>query len=325
MCGRSINEEPVLQVSHLKKYFPMGKKQVLKAVDDVSFCIYKGKTLGLVGESGCGKTTCGRTCTGLYSRSGGEVLFKGQDVHKLRGKERKAFTKSVQTIFQDPYASLDPRMKVGEIISEGMRIHNMVEGKKEEQDRVQELLRQVGLQAEHANRYIHEFSGGQRQRIGIARALAIKPEFIVCDEPISALDVSIQAQIVNLLQKMQERLGLTYLFVAHDLSMVRHISDQVAVMYLGKIVELTSSDELYNHPVHPYTQALLSAIPIPDPDVESSRKRIVLKGDVPSPISPPAGCRFQGRCRFACDRCRQEEPPMRQVGTDHYVACHLVE
>lgn len=325
MCGRNVNEEPILQVSHLKKYFPMGKGQVLKAVDDVSFCIYRGKTLGLVGESGCGKTTCGRTCTGLYSRTGGEVLFKGQDVHKLRGKERKAFTKNVQTIFQDPYASLDPRMKVGEIISEGMRIHGMVQGKKEEQERVQELLRQVGLQAEHANRYIHEFSGGQRQRIGIARALAIKPEFLVCDEPISALDVSIQAQIVNLLQKMQEKMGLTYLFVAHDLSMVRHISDQVAVMYLGKIVELTSSDELYEHPVHPYTQALLSAIPIPDPDVESGRKRIVLKGDVPSPISPPAGCRFQGRCRFACDRCRQEEPEMRQVGPGHYVACHLAE
>lgn len=325
MCGRSINEEPVLRVSHLKKYFPMGKNQILKAVDDVSFEIMRGKTLGLVGESGCGKTTCGRTCTGLYSKTGGEVLFKGQDVHKLRGKDRKMFTKSVQTIFQDPYASLDPRMKVSEIVTEGLHIHNMISGKKEAHEKAQELLRQVGLQAEHANRYIHEFSGGQRQRIGIARALAIEPEFLVCDEPISALDVSIQAQIVNVLKEMQEKMGLTYLFVAHDLSMVRHISDQVAVMYLGKIVELTSSEELYTHPTHPYTQALLSAIPIPDPDVEEKRERIVLTGDVPSPISPPPGCRFQSRCRHVCKRCYEEEPIMKKIGTEHYVACHLYE
>ncbi|MBQ8804241.1 MAG: ABC transporter ATP-binding protein [Tyzzerella sp.] len=316
-------EEPVLQVNHLKKYFPMGKGQILKAVDDVSFEIGKGKTLGLVGESGCGKTTCGRTCTGLYSKTSGEVLFKGQDVHKLRGKDRKAFTKSVQTIFQDPYASLDPRMKVSELVTEGLRIHNMISNKKEEQERAQELLRLVGLQAEHANRYIHEFSGGQRQRIGIARALAIEPEFIVCDEPISALDVSIQAQIVNLLKEMQAKMDLTYLFVAHDLSMVRHISDQVAVMYLGKIVELTTSDELYSHPVHPYTQALLSAIPIPDPDVEKKRERIVLTGDVPSPISPPPGCRFCSRCKYATEQCFEEEPEMKKIGPEHYVACHL--
>lgn len=301
----------------------MGKGQILKAVDDVSFEIGKGKTLGLVGESGCGKTTCGRTCTGLYSKTSGEVLFKGQDVHKLRGKDRKAFTKSVQTIFQDPYASLDPRMKVSELVTEGLRIHNMISNKKEEQERAQELLRLVGLQAEHANRYIHEFSGGQRQRIGIARALAIEPEFIVCDEPISALDVSIQAQIVNLLKEMQAKMGLTYLFVAHDLSMVRHISDQVAVMYLGKIVELTTSDELYSHPVHPYTQGLLSAIPIPDPDVEKKRERIVLTGDVPSPISPPPGCRFCSRCKYATERCFEEEPEMKKIGPEHYVACHL--
>ncbi|MCI8640162.1 MAG: ATP-binding cassette domain-containing protein [Coprococcus sp.] len=324
MCRREINEEPVLKVSHLKKYFPMGKKQVLKAVDDVSFEIYRGKTLGLVGESGCGKTTCGRTCTGLYSRTAGEVLFKGRDVHAMKGQERKEFTKNVQTIFQDPYASLDPRMKVGDIVAEGLRIHHMVSGKQEEREIVQELLNQVGLQAEHASRYIHEFSGGQRQRVGIARALAIKPEFLVCDEPISALDVSIQAQIVNLLQKMQEKMGLTYLFVAHDLSMVRHISDQVAVMYLGKIVELTSSEELYTHPAHPYTQALLSAIPIPDPDVEEKRERIVLQGDVPSPIAPPPGCRFCSRCRFADEKCRTEEPQMKKIGEGHYAACHRV-
>lgn len=324
MCGKGIKTEPILQVSHLKKYFPMGNNQILKAVDDVSFEIYQGKTLGLVGESGCGKTTCGRTCTGLYSRTSGKVLFRGQDVHEMRGKERKDFTKKVQTIFQDPYASLDPRMKVSDIIAEGMRIHHMA-SKSEEREIVQDLLKQVGLQSEHANRYIHEFSGGQRQRIGIARALAIHPEFLVCDEPISALDVSIQAQIINLLREMQVKMGLTYLFVAHDLSMVRHISDQVAVMYLGKIVELTSSDELYSNPVHPYTQALLSAIPIPDPDVEEARERIVLNGDVPSPISPPKGCRFCSRCKYATKKCSEMEPEMKQIGTGHYVACHLYD
>lgn len=323
MHERSI-EEPILQVKNLKKYFPMGKNQILKAVDDVSFEIQAGKTLGLVGESGCGKTTCGRTCTGLYAKTDGEVLFKGKDVHALRGKERKAFTKSVQTIFQDPYASLNPRMKVGSIIAEGLRIHHMLGSKSEREEKVQELLNLVGLQSEHVNRYIHEFSGGQRQRIGIARALAIEPEFLVCDEPISALDVSIQAQIVNLLKKLQMEMGLTYLFVAHDLSMVRYISDQVAVMYLGKIVELTSSEELYTHPAHPYTQALLSAVPIPDPDVESKRARIVLDGDVPSPISPPQGCRFQSRCRFASEKCREVEPNMKKIGTGHYAACHLL-
>lgn len=324
MCGKGIKTEPILQVSHLKKYFPMGNNQILKAVDDVSFEIYQGKTLGLVGESGCGKTTCGRTCTGLYSRTSGKVLFRGQDVHEMRGKERKDFTKKVQTIFQDPYASLDPRMKVSDIIAEGMRIHHMA-SKSEEREIVQDLLKQVGLQSEHANRYIHEFSGGQRQRIGIARALAIHPEFLVCDEPISALDVSIQAQIINLLREMQVKMGLTYLFVAHDLSMVRHISDQVAVMYLGKIVELTSSDELYSNPVHPYTQALLSTIPIPDPDVEEARERIVLNGDVPSPISPPKGCRFCSRCKYATKKCSEMEPEMKQIGTGHYVACHLYD
>lgn len=324
MCGKGIKTEPILQVSHLKKYFPMGNNQILKAVDDVTFEIYQGKTLGLVGESGCGKTTCGRTCTGLYSRTSGKVLFRGQDVHEMRGKERKDFTKKVQTIFQDPYASLDPRMKVSDIIAEGMRIHHMA-SKSEEREIVQDLLKQVGLQSEHANRYIHEFSGGQRQRIGIARALAIHPEFLVCDEPISALDVSIQAQIINLLREMQVKMGLTYLFVAHDLSMVRHISDQVAVMYLGKIVELTSSDELYSNPVHPYTQALLSTIPIPDPDVEEARERIVLNGDVPSPISPPKGCRFCSRCKYATKKCSEMEPEMKQIGTGHYVACHLYD
>ena len=318
------NNEIILEVNHLKKYFKAGKGK-LKAVDDVSFFIRKGETLGVVGESGCGKTTCGRTCIGIYGRTDGEVLYKGKDVHKLRGKEKKDFTKEVQIIFQDPYSSLDPKMKVGDIIAEGLRAHKMCASKEEEQKVVSELLEIVGLTPEHATRYVHEFSGGQRQRIGIARALAVEPEFIVCDEPISALDVSIQAQIVNLLIKLQKEKGLTYMFIAHDLSMVKHISDRVCVMYLGTIAEITDSNSLYSNPLHPYTKALLSAIPIPDPKVEEEKQRIRLEGELPSPIDPPAGCRFQNRCCDACERCFAECPELREVEPGHWVACHLVK
>ncbi|MDY2807695.1 MAG: oligopeptide/dipeptide ABC transporter ATP-binding protein [Oscillospiraceae bacterium] len=316
-------QSPLLQVSHLCKYFSASGGTV-KAVDDVSFTIYRGETLGMVGESGCGKTTCGRTAMGLYDKTSGEVLFDGIDVHTLRGAKKKEFSRRAQIIFQDPYASLDPRMTVADIIAEGLDIHGLCRSKAERAARVYELLEMVGLNREHANRFAHEFSGGQRQRIGIARAFAVNPEFIMCDEPISALDVSIQAQIVNLLVQLQRKMGLTYLFIAHDLAMVKHISDRIAVMYLGTLVELTASETLYDKPMHPYTQALLSAIPIPDPDIEESRERIKLEGDIPSPIDPPAGCRFAGRCRMACDRCRQEAPALREIEDGHFVACHLV-
>ena len=316
-------KSPLLQVSHLCKYFSASGGTV-KAVDDVSFTIYRGDTLGMVGESGCGKTTCGRTAMGLYDKTSGEVLFDGIDVHTLRGAKKKEFSRRAQIIFQDPYASLDPRMTVADIIAEGLDIHGLCRSKAERAARVYELLEMVGLNREHANRFAHEFSGGQRQRIGIARAFAVNPEFIMCDEPISALDVSIQAQIVNLLVQLQRKMGLTYLFIAHDLAMVKHISDRIAVMYLGTLVELTASETLYDKPMHPYTQALLSAIPIPDPDIEESRERIKLEGDIPSPIDPPAGCRFAGRCRMACDRCRQEAPALREIEDGHFVACHLV-
>lgn len=315
------NGEKILEVSHLKKYFTAGKG-TLKAVDDVSFYVNKGETLGIVGESGCGKTTCGRTCMGIYGRTDGTVLYKGKDVHSLRGEEKKNFTKEVQIIFQDPYSSLDPKMKVGDIIAEGLRAHKMCRSRDEERKKVEELLETVGLNAEHATRYIHEFSGGQRQRIGIARALAVEPEFIVCDEPISALDVSIQAQIVNLLIRLQKEKGLTYLFIAHDLAMVKHISDRVAVMYLGTVAELTDSDSLYKNPLHPYTQALLSAIPIPDPQVEEKKERIRLEGELPSPIDPPEGCRFINRCRYASDICREKRPELVEAEPGHFVACH---
>ena len=316
-------QSPLLQVSHLCKYFSASGGTV-KAVDDVSFTIYRGETLGMVGESGCGKTTCGRTAMGLYDKTSGEVLFDGIDVHTLRGAKKREFSRRAQIIFQDPYASLDPRMTVADIIAEGLDIHGLCRSKAERAARVYELLEMVGLNREHANRFAHEFSGGQRQRIGIARAFAVNPEFIMCDEPISALDVSIQAQIVNLLVQLQRKMGLTYLFIAHDLAMVKHISDRIAVMYLGTLVELTASETLYDKPMHPYTQALLSAIPIPDPDIEESRERIKLEGDIPSPIDPPAGCRFAGRCRMACDRCRQEAPALREIEDVHFVACHLV-
>ena len=313
----------ILEVKNLKKYFKVGNKDILKAVDDVSFFIREGETLGLVGESGCGKTTCGITVIGMYDKSGGEVFYKGKSVHGLSRKDKKAFTKEVQIIFQDPYASLNPRMTVADIIAEGIDIHGLAKNKKDREERIYKALDQVGLNREHANRFVHEFSGGQRQRIGIARALAVEPKFILCDEPISALDVSIQAQVANLLIKLQKELGLTYLFIAHDLSMVKHISDRVAVMYLGSMAELAESEELYNNPKHPYTKALMSAIPIADPDVEESRERIMLSGDVPSPINTPIGCKFQGRCDKCMEICRKEVPEFKEVEKNHFVACHL--
>ena len=321
-----MNDRKVLmEVKHLKKYFRIDSKRTLKAVDDVSFQIYEGETLGIVGESGCGKTTCGRTCIGVYDKTEGQVLYKGKDVHRMSNAEKKEFTKSVQMIFQDPYSSLDPRLKVHDIIAEGMQIHKLVTSKSEEIKAVQELLKQVGLNPEHASRYVHEFSGGQRQRIGIARALAVNPEFLMCDEPISALDVSVQAQVVNLLVKLQKERGLTCMFIAHDLSMVKHISDRVGVMYLGNMVELADSDELYENPLHPYTKALLSAIPIPNPRVEKERQQIRLEGEVPSPVNPPEGCHFCNRCPYAKEKCRKTVPLMREIGEGHFVACHLYE
>ena len=322
----NTEKEVLLSVKHLKKYFNVGKNAVLKAVDDVSFDIYKGETLGMVGESGCGKTTCGRTCIGLYDRTDGQVLYKGKDVHRMPRKDLQHFKKEVQMVFQDPYGSLDPRMTVAEIVAEGLDIHHLVKNQQERRQRVYECLELVGLNREHANRFVHEFSGGQRQRIGIARALAVDPEFMVLDEPISALDVSIQAQVVNLLIDLQKKMGLTYLFVAHDLSMVKHISDRIAVLYLGTLVELATSDELFANPLHPYTQALLSAIPVPDPQVEKEReaKKIRLEGDVPSPINPAPGCRVKGRCRYCTDICQKELPPLKDVGDGHFVACHNI-
>ncbi len=313
----------ILEVKNLKKYFKVGNKDILKAVDNVSFAIKEGETLGLVGESGCGKTTCGRTVIGLYDKTDGEIFYKGKSIDGLKGKEKKSFNKEVQIIFQDPYASLNPRMTVADIISEGIDIHGLAKSKEDRDKRIYELLEQVGLNKEHANRFVHEFSGGQRQRIGIARALAVEPKFILCDEPISALDVSIQAQIANLLIKLQKELGLTYLFIAHDLSMVKHISDRVAVMYLGSMVELAESEVLFNNPKHPYTEALMSAIPIADPDVEESRQRIMLEGDVPSPINTPKGCKFQGRCSKCMEICKKETPEFKEIEKGHFVACHL--
>lgn len=318
------DKNTLLVARDLKKYFDIGRGQVVKAVDGISFSIKEGETLGLVGESGCGKSTVGRTIVGLYDATDGEVIFDGMNVGELDKKEKKHFTRKAQMIFQDPYASLNPRMTITDIIGEGIDIHELYEGK-ERQKRIYDLLEVVGLSREHASRFPHEFSGGQRQRIGIARALAIEPRFIVCDEPISALDVSIQAQVVNLLEDLQDELGLTYLFIAHDLSMVKHISDRIAVMYLGAMVELADSHDLYEEPLHPYTQALLSAVPIPDPNIEKSRQRIILEGDVPSPINPPPGCKFQGRCKYVQPICREVAPEFKEKGKNHFVACHVVK
>ncbi|WP_313801979.1 oligopeptide/dipeptide ABC transporter ATP-binding protein [Cytobacillus sp.] len=318
-----MGKDALLEVKNLKKHFTLGKDRVLKAVDGVSFHIKKGETFGIVGESGCGKSTAGRTIIGLYDRTEGEVIFEGEDVHKMTGKERFAFQRKMQMIFQDPYASLNPRSTVREIISEPMEVHGLYPDKKERLERVYQLLEDVGLNRDHANRYPHEFSGGQRQRIGIARALSLDPECIIADEPISALDVSVQAQVVNLLKDLQKRKGLTFLFIAHDLSMVKHISDRIGVMYLGNLVEQTASANLYKNPLHPYTQALLSAIPIPDPDVEDRRERMILKGELPSPINPPSGCVFKTRCPLAMEACQTVKPEWQEVEKNHFVACHL--
>ncbi|MCC9074750.1 dipeptide ABC transporter ATP-binding protein [Litorilinea aerophila] len=297
----------------------------IKAVDGISFQMYRGETLGLVGESGCGKSTTGRAILQLYRPTGGQVIFEGKDLTATKGEELRRMRRRMQMIFQDPYASLNPRMTVGSIVGEPLEVHGIGSSRKERQERVQELLKIVGLNPYFVNRYPHEFSGGQRQRIGVARALAVNPAFIVCDEPISALDVSIQAQIINLLEDLQDELNLTYLFIAHDLSVVRHISDRIAVMYLGKIVELADRDELYENPLHPYTQALLSAVPIPDPAIERRRKRIILEGDVPSPANPPKGCNFCTRCPRVMDICREKEPAFTDLGNNHYVACFLYD
>ena len=325
-----MSQEILLKVENLVKYFPIMKgafirKQVgaVHAVDGVSFEIFKGETLGLVGESGCGKSTTGRAILQLHRPTSGSVIFEGRDLVKTKGEELRLMRRKMQMIFQDPYASLNPRMTVGEIIGEPVLVHGIMDRKASEK-RVEELLSLVGLNPAYANRYPHEFSGGQRQRVGVARALALNPSLIVCDEPISALDVSIQAQVVNLLEDLQKQLGLTYLFIAHDLSMVRHISNRVAVMYLGSMVELATRDDVYYHPLHPYTQALLSAVPIPDPIAEEKRQRQILKGEIPSPINPPSGCRFRTRCPHATDICAEKRPEWREVTPGHFVACHLV-
>ncbi|XZK06139.1 ABC transporter ATP-binding protein [Clostridium perfringens] len=319
-----MGKEVILEVKDLKKYFKIGKDKTLKAVDGVSFTINKGETLGLVGESGCGKTTCGRTIMGLYDVTDGEIILDGKNIINLSNKEKRANSRVCQMIFQDPYASLNPRMTVGDIIAEGIDIHKLYTGE-ERTKKIYELLELVGLNKEHASRFAHEFSGGQRQRIGIARALAVEPKFIVCDEPISALDVSIQAQVVNLLIDLQRRMGLTYLFIAHDLSMVRHISDKVGVMYLGNIVEISGSINVYEHPLHPYTKALMSSIPLPEYRNEKRTDRIVLEGEVSSPINPKPGCRFASRCKYANDICFKEQPKLKEVEKEHFVACHLYD
>ena len=319
-----VTNEVLVQAEHICKYFKIGGGRMLHAVEDVNLSIHRGETLGLVGESGCGKSTLGRTLMGIYHPTKGKLIYAGKEVDLTSKSERFAFAKKAQIVFQDPYASLDPRMTVGSIIEEGMQIHNL-HTPEERRERVAKLLDTVGLNREHANRFPHEFSGGQRQRIGIARALAIQPEFIVCDEPISALDVSIQAQVINLLRNLQEKMGLTYLFIAHDLNIVKYISDRIAVMYLGSVVELATSDELYANTLHPYSRALLSAVPIPDPKLEAQKKRQIIEGDVPSPINKPKGCAFSSRCPMACEQCRQSSPALKEVAPGHFVACHLVQ
>ncbi len=325
------NNEVLVEVQDLKMYFPITQGILIqrhvgdiKAVDGITFQVRRGETLGLVGESGCGKSTTGRALLHLYEPTAGEVIFDGVNLIDVGGEELRQMRRRMQMIFQDPYASLNPRMTVGNIVGEPFDVHNILP-RKERRARVQELLEIVGLNPYFINRYPHEFSGGQRQRIGVARALAVQPDFIVCDEPISALDVSIQAQIINLLEELQDEFDLTYLFIAHDLSVVRHISDRIAVMYLGKLVELADRDTLYENPLHPYTRALLSAVPIPDPDVEDQRQRMILEGDVPSPSEPPKGCNFCTRCPEVMGICREQEPEWRDTGDGHWVACHLVE
>ncbi len=318
--------EKLLEVQALKEYFPVKsgllKTNYIKAVDGVSFYINKGETFGLVGESGCGKTTVGRTILRLYEPTAGKIIYDGKDI--THG-DILPYRRKMQIVFQDPYASLDPRMTVGDIVGEPIDIHHLASNKKQRREMIVSLLEKVGLNSEHAARFPHEFSGGQRQRIGIARALAVSPEFIVCDEPISALDVSIQAQIINMFEELQETLGLTYLFIAHDLSVVKHISNRIGVMYLGKIVEMTDFAELYKNPLHPYTKSLLSAIPIPDPRLSKESRRIILEGDVPSPLNPPSGCRFRTRCRYATPQCTAEEPEFLEVSPNHFAACHNLD
>ena len=330
--GGAATGETLLEVKNMKMYFPVTsgiifQKKIadVKAVDNVSFTIAKGETLGLVGESGCGKTTTGRAILQLYKPTDGDVIFDGTRLNDLDNSSMRAMRRQMQIIFQDPYGSLNPRMTCGDIVGEPLIVHKLTSGKGEYRDRVDELLQTVGLNPYMADRYPHEFSGGQRQRIGIARALAVNPSFIVCDEPVSALDVSIQAQVINLLEDLQEQFGLTYLFIAHDLSVVRHISDRVAVMYLGHIVEVADRNELYDNPLHPYTRALLSAVPIPDPIVEAERERIILTGDVPSPMNPPPGCVFHTRCPVMIDECQEEMPELREVQPGHWVACIRTE
>ena len=318
---------PLVEVKNLKEYFDINmgffRSKPLKAVDDVSFTINKGETLGLVGESGCGKTTVGRTILHLYKPTAGEVIFDGKPIKTKQ--DIQEFRKKATMVFQDPYSSLNPRMTVSDIVGEPLDVHKLYSSKKERQERILELMGHVGLNSEHASRYAHEFSGGQRQRIGIARALAVNPEFIVCDEPVSALDVSIQAQVINMFDDLQEKLGLTYLFIAHDLLVVRHISYRIAVMYLGKMVELAEADEIYNHPLHPYSQSLLSAVPVPDPKIARANQRIALSGDIPSPLNAPSGCPFRTRCRYATEACAQSMPPFEEVAPGHFVACHRVK
>ncbi|MBE6776302.1 MAG: ATP-binding cassette domain-containing protein [Ruminococcaceae bacterium] len=321
------NNQNLLEVNGLKKYFNinvgMFKSKPLKAVDDVSFTIKKGETLGLVGESGCGKTTVGRTILNLYKPTAGEIKFNGKTIKSK--SDLNEFRKKATMVFQDPYSSLNPRMTVSDIIGEPLDVHGLCKDKKEREERILELMGHVGLNSEHASRYAHEFSGGQRQRIGIARALAVNPEFIVCDEPVSALDVSIQAQVINMFGELQQQLGLTYLFIAHDLLVVRHISDRIAVMYLGRMVELADAAEIYDHPLHPYSKSLLSAVPVPDPKIARANKRIVLSGDIPSPLNAPSGCPFRTRCQYATEKCALSMPEFREVSPGHFVACHRVD
>lgn len=321
--------EKLLEVTHLKQHFPVqGSKKLVKAVDDISFYINKGETFGLVGESGCGKTTTGRSILRLHEPTSGKIVYDGKvlfDSENNIKADMMPYRRKMQIVFQDPYASLDPRMTVSDIVGEALDIHKLYKNKKERQEKIIALLKRVGLNSEHANRYPHEFSGGQRQRIGIARALAVNPEFIVCDEPVSALDVSIQAQVVNMFEELQQEMGLTYLFIAHDLSVVNHISDRIGVMYLGHMVEIASSDELIFHSMHPYTRSLISAVPIADPKTARNSNRIILEGDVPSPVDPPSGCPFRTRCKYADELCAKEAPVLEEVQPEHYAACHHLD